>query len=781
MPFIAPLIPAVTGAIGIADAASGGEEDNRALPDEDGRIQGQPGYKGGKPVGTRSFSEKSSYDPNKFEYGGRPGGADEAAGRFQQGEAGYMRNAGDLMSQAHEDRTLGLQARGQQQQAANLMINRAQGRDLVSDRMAQGARNDLTSRLQSSVASARGPAGLANAQSDAMAAGAQGLGQINQNATTAGMQEQAAAEGAAFGAASGMRGGDEASRQAGLGGSAQQGGLGVQYGGLHNQVRANQLQGGVAQQQTLSQSETARDQMNNAAAQASKGRDAALANQMISTGGSIVSGIAKMAADGGAISAGDKVLVGERGPEMVVNSAGGGFDPDKGSAKSMAMGGVQGAAESMGDFIRPPEYQSPNLDLRMPPAPKFDDKLPGRAKGGPVTGGKPYIVGENGPEIITPKQDSFVIPNHMLRRESGGQVPAGRSALVGEVGREAVVDSRSLREKLLEGNTENQVIRDTGVSGNANWQAGDAGMNFLWAPKNQTLQQDWNGKSSLKKVELDDDKRPRLSKEGDAKADQEAVQEQMKTRVPIPVPRRQLTPEELIKMADELDAQQREQHEMRMYAGPSVRDAAPPMSFEEKYTPMRQPMADEDPYMLRREGGGPIPAGRKTLVGEKGPETVLSQAEQDTKDMEAFFGKDAQVEKFDKPTAESKRAAAEENRRGEELQLRSQADALARQKAENEAELKAQRDAEPALTKGARKIVETLGGGARTPEEVAARREKTKAGVASVRDWAGGLADKYTPQWAHDAVGPMREGLGQPKRRDPVSFEREGIQVRRGG
>ena len=34
-----------------------------------------------------------------------------------------------------------------------------------------------------------------------------------------------------------------------------------------------------------------------------------------------------------------------------------------------------------------------------------------RAAGGPVNAGQPYLVGENGPEIITPNRDAYVVPN----------------------------------------------------------------------------------------------------------------------------------------------------------------------------------------------------------------------------------------------------------------------------------------------------------------------------------------------------------------------------------
>lgn len=37
--------------------------------------------------------------------------------------------------------------------------------------------------------------------------------------------------------------------------------------------------------------------------------------------------------------------------------------------------------------------------------------LPGRAMGGPVRAGQPYVVGERGPEVVVPQQNGQVIPN----------------------------------------------------------------------------------------------------------------------------------------------------------------------------------------------------------------------------------------------------------------------------------------------------------------------------------------------------------------------------------
>ena len=43
--------------------------------------------------------------------------------------------------------------------------------------------------------------------------------------------------------------------------------------------------------------------------------------------------------------------------------------------------------------------------------PTLKKKLPGLAQGGPVQAGKPYIVGEQGPEVIIPNASGNVLSN----------------------------------------------------------------------------------------------------------------------------------------------------------------------------------------------------------------------------------------------------------------------------------------------------------------------------------------------------------------------------------
>ena len=47
-------------------------------------------------------------------------------------------------------------------------------------------------------------------------------------------------------------------------------------------------------------------------------------------------------------------------------------------------------------------------------APATAAPIPGRARGGPVTAGNPFIVGENGPELMVPRQDGTIVPNNAL-------------------------------------------------------------------------------------------------------------------------------------------------------------------------------------------------------------------------------------------------------------------------------------------------------------------------------------------------------------------------------
>ena len=60
----------------------------------------------------------------------------------------------------------------------------------------------------------------------------------------------------------------------------------------------------------------------------------------------------------------------------------------------------------------------------------FFNGLMGRAAGGPVSSGTPYMVGEKGPEIFVPRGSGTIIPNHALGGSGGGSAVAGTNVNV---------------------------------------------------------------------------------------------------------------------------------------------------------------------------------------------------------------------------------------------------------------------------------------------------------------------------------------------------------------
>lgn len=61
-------------------------------------------------------------------------------------------------------------------------------------------------------------------------------------------------------------------------------------------------------------------------------------------------------------------------------------------------------------------------------------KIKGKAEGGPVSGGRPYIVGENGPELFTPNSNGSIIPNHKMGGSSIVINVSGNTLLDGSAG-----------------------------------------------------------------------------------------------------------------------------------------------------------------------------------------------------------------------------------------------------------------------------------------------------------------------------------------------------------
>jgi hypothetical protein len=81
------------------------------------------------------------------------------------------------------------------------------------------------------------------------------------------------------------------------------------------------------------------------------------------------------------------------------------------------IGVVQGAINALRTLIELAN-SAPFIGGFLPkPTPQSKSK-PGRALGGPVTGGQQYMVGERGPELFVPNQSGSIVPNNGM----GGQV-----------------------------------------------------------------------------------------------------------------------------------------------------------------------------------------------------------------------------------------------------------------------------------------------------------------------------------------------------------------------
>lgn len=342
---------------------------------------------GKNPYRAVNFQDTNKYDPNRFNYGGQPGGANAAAGRYQGWADSAQSRLGAQAdySQSNWDRVAAGQARQGQADLANMMSARAQGlvpsiagqqsaADIAAlQRGAQMQGQQAFAQQAAQQASARGPAGLAlagqnaannvaNAQSAIGTQSAMATQNISNQAQVNAAMERMQAEQNAFGAFSGIRGGDQTSGQMAAQQAQYNAGLQQQQRQLNDamtlgmtgyeaQVRAQQLQADTMQQQMLSGSHQSATGQNMGANAANAQREM----QFFQAGLGAVEGAAQMGMQGG--------------------------------------GGA---------------------------GPKSDDRakygmIPMRADGGPVAPGQPYLVGERGPEVVVPAQHGLVIPNEQVR------------------------------------------------------------------------------------------------------------------------------------------------------------------------------------------------------------------------------------------------------------------------------------------------------------------------------------------------------------------------------
>ncbi len=255
----------------------------------------------------RYQAEQAKTDPNAYQYGGAPGGADEAANRYrQQSEAAQNRQAVQAnYTQADQDRAMQQQARQGQATLAGAMQARAMGQTPSIAQM-QGDRSmqQVQAAQASQAASARGPAAMALAQQNAANQTANAQGQIAGQTQINAANERMQAEQGAMGAYGSLRGQDLASQ----GQSAQQGqynaGLSAQQRQMNDQmtqgmasnemgVRNSQLTAGMNQQAQNSANFNAAQNINSGVAGQNASTNQANGAGVVSAVGS-VAGMAAM-------------------------------------------------------------------------------------------------------------------------------------------------------------------------------------------------------------------------------------------------------------------------------------------------------------------------------------------------------------------------------------------------------------------------------------------------------------------------------------------------------
>ncbi len=322
--------------------------------------------KGGTKTGknttqTQSFGQTTAYDPTKFQYGGHAGGAAEAAGRYAtlgsdaQGRTATQADFSGSQPNYAEAAAHGANAnavRGGQDNVAGMMMARATGAvPSIAQMQADRQMGQATAAQGAQAASARGAAGVALAQQGAANNIANAHGAISNQAQINAANERLQAENAAFDAYSGMRrddftAGDASSRRAEFGAD-----LATRQETINAGLRDGQFGRNDAFQLGMTGHERG------VQTEALRG---GISNQQVLSG-SI-----------------DRQQ-GERARQGSDNAK---WENDNfdGTAKAISSGAGGGAS------------------------------IPGKARGGPVGVGTPYLVGEEGPEIIVPRDDGTVIP-----------------------------------------------------------------------------------------------------------------------------------------------------------------------------------------------------------------------------------------------------------------------------------------------------------------------------------------------------------------------------------
>lgn len=324
---------------------------------------------------------------NHYEYGDVAGQASEQAQYFRRqaeaaqqrpGEAIDYRSANNWENENVNDRTAQLNI-------AEMMRRRAAGQVPSIAAMRAGIDINRAVADQTSIgAGARGPAGLALASQVAAANSANAISSISNTAQVNSAQERLDAERAALGAYSTVRGGDtqsqeqaakQAQAQAAIN-AAQRQANDAYSSGLYGQeagINRAQLDAQMHQIDTAAGIQTA--DKNRSSAESMHDQDRT--DKYIAIGGGIAAGV------GGAV---------------LGNFLGGGKDKPVAGANSSGSSG-SGSAPADGSL-------TPGTSAGTDGNGTYD---PYKADGGPVRAGRPYIVGERGPELIVPRADGHVL------------------------------------------------------------------------------------------------------------------------------------------------------------------------------------------------------------------------------------------------------------------------------------------------------------------------------------------------------------------------------------
>lgn len=373
------------------------------------------------PEAQQVIADRKAYDDaayakqqinDKYNYGGFEGGANEATNYYQGAAAGaqYRKGAQIDTSETGADRARELEI-------AQLMDDRAHGRTpSIAEMEAAKQSQILTAQQSSAAASARGPAGLALAQQGAAANTAAGESSIARDTQINAAHERERAEAAALSGYSGIRGADaqHAAAQAALDAEKQRQNDAFFNANSDRAVGINTAQLG-AQMHQVDTSVGA----NTAATVAQGNRDSASntadANRNQAYVLPVIGGVAT------GIGAGVTSYV-----------TGGSSAKQNQEATSGGKGSQQGAEQDgqvdVSDNCPPGSYYDGSKCVGAGNDGNYGTGIgPGFARGGPIPGGHIALVGEEGPELIVPRGDGYVIPAEQTHALLHGSAPTNRA------------------------------------------------------------------------------------------------------------------------------------------------------------------------------------------------------------------------------------------------------------------------------------------------------------------------------------------------------------------